>query len=159
MTNPHSAALKLLEKIKRFADDTGSLLVEGFHLLALFAIGATIVWAGAQAFLGMVKQGHVGVEGILLLFIYLELGAMIGIYFKTNSMPVRFLIYVAITALTRLLIGLVNVEHLQPRVDLLIVTGAIFTLSVCVLILRYGSYRFPSDKKYMDPADTDITES
>ncbi len=36
------------------------------------------------------------------LFIYLELGAMVGIYFKTNHMPVRFLIYIAITALTRL---------------------------------------------------------
>ena len=45
---------------------------------------------------------------MLLLFIYLEVGAMVGIYFKTNHMPVRFLIYVAITALTRHLVGFVN---------------------------------------------------
>ena len=152
----NASVFRILNRNKEFADSVGTLLVEGFHLLGLFAIGATIVWAAAKAFLGMVVKGHVGVEDILLLFIYLELGAMIGIYFKTNRMPVRFLIYVAITALTRLLIGLVNAEHLQPRMDLLIVTGAIFTLSVCVLILRYGSYRFPSDKKYMDPTDTDI---
>lgn len=54
----------------------------------------------------MIEEGHIKIDDILLLFIYLELGAMVGIYFKTNHMPVRFLIYVAITALTRLLISM-----------------------------------------------------
>ena len=53
----------------------------------------------------MAQKGHASIDDILLLFIYLELGAMVGIYFKTNHMPVRFLIYVAMTALTRLLIS------------------------------------------------------
>jgi hypothetical protein len=30
---------------------------------------------------------------------------MVGIYFKTNHMPVRFLVYVGITAFTRLRVG------------------------------------------------------
>lgn len=158
MTDTHSAALRLLNRIKKFADETGGLLVEGFHLLALFAIGATIVWAAIQAFFVMIAKGQVDVEDVLLLFIYLELGAMVGIYFKTNRMPVRFLIYVAITALTRLLIGLVNVEHQHPGMDLFIVTGAIFILSACVLILRYGSYRFPTDRNYIDATDKDVEE-
>ena len=148
-----------LNKNRVLVNRFGSLLVGGFHLLGLFAIGATIVWAAFRAFLVMVESDNIGVEDILLLFIYLELGAMIGIYFKTNRMPVRFLIYVAITALTRLLIGLVNIEHLQPRLDLLIATGAIFILSLCVLILRYGSYRFPSNKEYTDHSDTDVQET
>ena len=59
------------------ADRVGSALVVGFHILALFAIGATIVWAAVFAFFKMVTQGHATVEDILLLFIYLELGAMI----------------------------------------------------------------------------------
>jgi protein PsiE len=159
MLTTRADAEKLLNKFRGFTDKFGNLLVEGFHLLALFAIGATIVWAAFQAFITMVYKGHASVEDILLLFIYLELGAMIGIYFKTNHMPVRFLIYVAITALTRLLIGLVNVEHQQAKMDLLIVTGAIFTLSVCVLILRYGSYKFPSVKILSDPAELDAQES
>src|SRR5690606_14939219 len=86
------------------AQSLGNLLVESFHYLALFAIGGITAWASVVAFLGMLEKGHVTVDDILLLFIYLELGAMVGIYFKTNHMPVRFLIYVAITALTRLLI-------------------------------------------------------
>lgn len=158
MTQTPSTISQLSERIKKFADDFGGFLVEGFHLLALFSIGGTIVWAACLAFATMITKGHVSVEDVLLLFIYLELGAMVGIYFKTNRMPVRFLIYVAITALTRLLIGLVNVEHHKPGYDLLIVTGAIFSLTICVLILRYGSYRFPTDRKYIDSLDQDVEE-
>jgi phosphate starvation-inducible membrane PsiE len=33
----------------------------------------------------MLEQGHIKIDDILLLFIYLELGAMVGIYFKTNQ--------------------------------------------------------------------------
>ena len=142
------------------ADRFGSALVSGFHLLALFAIGATIVWAAAFEFLKMLSQGHASVEDILLLFIFLELGAMVGIYFTTNHMPVRFLIYVALTALTRLLIGMVNEEHVDlmdaittPHLGLLVVTGGILMLAVAVLVLRYASYRFPSDRPIVRGGD------
>ncbi|NNF80815.1 MAG: hypothetical protein HKN05_22565 [Rhizobiales bacterium] len=93
----------------------------------------------------MMKKGTASVEDLLLLFIYLEIGAMVGIYFKTNHMPVRFLIYVAITALTRHLVGFVNAHH-KPEFDILIVAGGIFVLAASVLALRYGSYRFPSNR-------------
>ena len=59
----------------------GDVLVEVFHYLALFVIGATVVWSAAHDYIGMMKEGHATLENILLLFIYLELGAMIGIYF------------------------------------------------------------------------------
>ena len=121
----------------------GNTLVYWFHLLALFAIGASIVWSAVFAFLTMTEQGHAKIEDILLLFIYLELGAMVGIYFKTNHMPVRFLIYIAMTALTRMLIGFINVDHV-PGEGILIVSGAILMLAFAILVLRYGSYRFPS---------------
>lgn len=101
----------------------------------------------------MAARGHATVEDILLLFIYLELGAMVGIYFATNRMPGRFLIDVAITALTRLLIGMINFEHinlqdaiLTPHLGLLVATGGILMLSLAVLVMRYASYRFPSDR-------------
>ncbi len=138
-------------KIHELADKFGEALVSVFHLLALFAIGATIVWAAAFEFFKMMAQGHASVEDILLLFIFLELGAMVGIYFTTNHMPVRFLLYVALTALTRLLIGMVNLEHVElidaiqtPHVGLLVVTGCILMLAIAVLMLRYASYKYPS---------------
>ena len=145
MTTLELRMLRLKERAEGIFEQVGDLMVTSFHFLALFAIGATIVWAAVFAFAGMVSKGHATIEDILLLFIYLELGAMVGIYFKTNHMPVRFLIYVAMTALTRLLISMVNVEHI-PDIRIIIVTGGILILALCVLVLRIGSYRYPSGK-------------
>ena len=128
-------------KIEGVADSVGNSLVNIFHLLALFAIGGAVVWSAIFAFLEMVTVGTASVEDILLLFIYLELGAMVGIYFKTNHMPVRFLIYVAITALTRMLIEIVS-DINSPHEEILSVVGSIVMLTLAVLILRFGSYKY-----------------
>ena len=72
----------------------------------------------------MVNKGHASIDDILLLFIYLELGAMVGIYFKTNHMPVRFLIYVAMTALTRLMIADIQHNH-TPDDGIILVSVAL----------------------------------
>ena len=127
------------EKVDRF----GGALVDGFHYLALFAIGGAIVWSAAYAFIGMAAKGYASIDDILLLFIYLELGAMVGIYFRTNHMPVRFLIYVGITGLTRLLVGDIAVHH---KLDwgIVVVPAGILLLALANLVVRYGSARFPS---------------
>jgi phosphate starvation-inducible membrane PsiE len=133
----------LHHRLNKLANVVGSLLVGIFHYLALFAIGGTIVWSAVHAFAAMVAEGKATIDDILLLFIYLELGAMIGIYFITNHMPVRFLIYVSITALTRLLIANIQHDH-TPTYGILIVSGGILLLSIATLVIRYGSARFPS---------------
>lgn len=122
---------------------SGNILVEGFHLLGLFAIGASTVWAAAVAFLAMVAKGTATIEDLLLLFIYLEIGAMVGIYFKTNRMPVRFLIYVAITAVTRHVVVVVT-THKVPEMETLLTAVAILVLALAVVALRFGSYYLPS---------------
>jgi len=136
--------------MKVTADAVGTLLVDAFHHLALFAIGATTVWSAATAFLGMVEKGRAQLSDLLLLFIYLEIGAMIGIYFKTTELPVRYLVYIAITALARVLIEVVSAEH-QTGIDLLILAGAILVLSFAALVLRVASRRqAPSDRPVAD---------
>ena len=134
---------KLHHCIHEVADSLGNLLVETFHYLALFAIGGATAWAAVHAFFGMIEKSSVTVDDILLLFIYLELGAMVGIYFKTNHMPVRFLIYVAITALTRLMISDISHHH-SPTWGVVLVSAAILLLAVSILVVRYASARFPS---------------
>jgi len=156
MAGLEDRVVALNERTEDFAETFGKFLVSGFHWLALFAIGATIVWAATFAFIGMVRQGQATVEDILLLFIYLELGAMVGIYFKTNHMPVRFLIYVAITAQTRMLIGTIDIKHV-PDAGTLIMTGAILLLAVAVLVLRFASYRYPADPKLRERDAGDVT--
>ena len=131
------------KRVSAAADVIGNVLVDGFHHLALFAIGGAIVWSAVVAFLGMAGKGHATIDDILLLFIYLELGAMVGIYFKTNHMPVRFLIYVAMTALTRLLILDVQ-THDAPVTGIIWISGAILLLALATLVIRFGSSKFPS---------------
>ena len=140
--------------METLADAVGTFLVVAFHYLALFAIGGTTVWSAAAAFAGMVARGHAGLSDILLLFIYLEIGAMVGIYFKTTRLPVRYLIYITITALSRVLIELVSAEH-RTGIDILVVAGPILMLSFAVLVLRFGSYRYPSGERPASDAKTD----
>ena len=144
MRRSNRFAATLHTELRGFSDAFGTLLVDTFHYLALFALGATTVWSAIGAFLGMVHRGRAELGDLLLLFIYLEIGAMVGIYFKTTRLPVRYLIYIAITALGRVLIELVGAEH-RTGLDILIVSGAILLLSFAVLVLRFGSSRFPSN--------------
>ena len=136
---------KNLEKV---ANKVGNLLVRTFHYLALFAIGSAIVWSAFFTFLDLTEKASASIEDILLLFIYLELGAVVGIYFKTNHMPVRFLIYVAITALTRMLLEYLNEWHESPKdqihYEILIICGGIVFLAISILVLRYSSHNYPS---------------
>jgi phosphate starvation-inducible membrane PsiE len=137
-------AASLHRGIKTVADALGTLLVDAFHYLALFAIGAITVWSAVAAFLGMASKGSAELSDILLLFIYLEIGAMVGIYFKTTELPVRYLIYIAITALGRVLIEIVGAEH-RTGIELLIVAAAILVLSLAVLVLRFAYQKDATD--------------
>jgi phosphate starvation-inducible membrane PsiE len=148
---------KLRKGLHGSADSLGNLCVEAFHYLALFGIGAITAYAAVATFIDMLSKGGISVDDILLLFIYLELGAMVGIYFKTNHMPIRFLLYVAITALTRLLIGDVS-HHKAPDVGLLYVCGGILLLAFAILVVRYASYRYPSTK-VLDANGKQVDES
>lgn len=127
-------------------DRVGDVAVSVFHKLALFGIGAATVWAAGWTFVELFTKHHATVSDLLLMFIYLEIGAMVGIYFRTNHMPVRFLLYIAITALTRHMVDIMS--HLPIKIDEMIaVAGSTFVIAVSVLIVRYTSARYPSEHK------------
>lgn len=135
---------KELEKVQK----VGNTLVDVFHFLALFIIGGTVVWSALYEYMGMMSKGYAALKDILLLFIYLELGAMIGIYFKTHRLPVQFLIFIAITALSRhLVIDVQKVSDPFHLYLLLVISGAILILSVALFVLTYTA------KKYGRPED------
>ncbi len=125
-------------------DHYGDMLVGVFHRITLFAIGAATVWAAGYTVLDIfMNKRHASIQDLLLLFIFLEIGAMVGIYFKTNHMPIRFLIYIAITALTRHTVDLVT--HTGDTVWEIAVMGATtFLLALSVYVIRMASHKFPS---------------
>lgn len=120
---------------RSWIDELGSLFIELFHYLALFVIGASIVWSAVVAYIGMMSQSHATLSDILLLFIYLEFGAMVSIYFKTSMMPVTCLIYIAITALSRFLIGDIQAHH-QVDNEIIWVSAAILLLAIATRVIR-----------------------
>lgn len=122
-------------KVEQFGD----AMVHVFHLLALFIIGGTVIWSAAVEYITIINTGTVGLKDILLLFIYLELGAMVGIYFRTKKLPVIFLIYIAITALTRVLA--VDIKTMESE-KVLALSGAIAILSLSGVIMSLRKSRW-----------------
>ena len=131
-----------LLKMKRVFDNVGTLVMSLLHNLMLFVIAIATVWSAIgefeHIFLGVAAPT---LKDILLLFIYLEVLAMVAIYFRTHRLPVRYLVYIAITALTRILV--VDVKTMSSQ-EIMVFAGAILILTVAVLTLKFGSSRFPS---------------
>jgi protein PsiE len=120
----------------------GDYVVELFHLLGLFVVGATIVWSAVVEYLAIIAKGHASLGDILLLFIYLELGAMVGVFFRTHRIPVIFLLFITITAMTRYLA--IDIKTMPMEV-ILIISGSILLLAIAILVLRYSSRHFSTE--------------
>src|SRR5690349_23082584 len=145
------------QDLKDRLDRLGTALVSSFQVVALFVIGATIVWSAVTDYLKMIASGHAGLDDILLLFIYLELGTIVGIYFKTDRLPVLFLLYVAITALTRFLA--IDIKDLSIE-SVLAVTGSIFVLTLAVLVVQIATSKFAMETRHKgSPSTIDADQS
>jgi phosphate starvation-inducible membrane PsiE len=118
----------------------GDISVEAFHLLGLFVIGGTIVWTAINTYiLDIMSKPYASLDDILLLFIYLELGAMVGIFFRTKRLPVIFLLFISMTALTRYLA--IDLKHFDD-LRMITIVIAILLLSIAAYILRYCENKF-----------------
>ena len=106
--------------------------------LALILI-ATVIAIGQETW-EIIEKQRVDLADLLLLFIYLEVVAMVGIYFESHSLPVRFPLYIAMVALARYLI----LDSKTMEWERLLGIGAvILTLALAILVIRFGHKRFP----------------
>ena len=100
----------------------------------LILIAVLTVFATGEEILSIFTQQSVQLADLLLLFIFTEVLGMIGIFFVSNRIPITLPIFIAMTAIARLII-------LQGKdMDmsfLLYEAGAILILSIAVLILRF----------------------
>ena len=93
----------------------------------------------------MLSAGKATLADLLLMFLYLEVLAMVGLYYKSGKLPVRFPIYIAIVALARyLVLDLKNLDVWQ----VLSVAGTMLLLTLAVLVIRYGhvTFRYGEDE-------------
>lgn len=118
----------------------GLELVENLGLLVI-AI-ATVV-AGYQEVMVMISNAKVTLADLLLMFLYLEVLTMVGLYYSSGKLPVRFPLYIAMVALARFVI--LDVKELDVW-HLIGISGSILLLAGAVLVIRYGHVRFPYEE-------------
>lgn len=116
---------------------SGLDIVEYAGLLVIAVATAVAMYQEAMT---MVASHRVALADLLLMFLYLEVLAMIGQYLKSGQIQVRFPLYIGMVALARYLI-LDLKDMTESRV--LAVAAAIFLLTIAVLVIRYGHVRFP----------------
>ena len=87
------------------------------------------------------KKMSVQLADLLLLFIYTEVLGMIGIFFVSNKIPITLPIFIAMTAIARLII--LQGKEAEPS-KLLFEAGAVLLLALALAILSWASQRSPS---------------
>lgn len=115
----------------------------------LFVIAIATVIAGYQEIVKMFHAGVVTLADLLLLFLYLEVIAMVGAYLESGKLPVRMPIYIGIVALARYLA--LDAKDMEAW-KIMAVSGAIVLLAGAVLALRYGhsKYPYPTHKSLLE---------
>jgi len=119
---------------------TGKQLLRLIEYGGLIIITIATLIAGTQEILGMVAAGRVTLADLLMLFIYLEIIAMVAVYLDSGKLPVRMPLYIAMVALARYLA--LDIKHIDSW-EIFAVSGAILILAAAVLLIRYGKVRFP----------------
>ena len=113
---------------------------------ALLAIIALLtILATYEEVLKIYHANSVQLADLLLLFIYTEVLGMIGIFFVSNRIPITLPIFIAMTAISRLII-LQGKE--MDMSFLLYEAGAILVLAIAVLVVRYKplkTYSYQTD--------------
>lgn len=123
--------------------NTGHGLITVAEDIGLFLVAIATIIAMSFEVLTMVDAMRVTLADLLLLFIYLEVLAMIGIYLKSGKLPVRMPIYITIVALARyIILDMKNIDTYR----MLGLAASILILAVTVLVIRYGHHVFPYDK-------------
>ena len=101
--------------------------------LLIFIAFATI-FATVQEIIELVKLKRVLLADLLLLFIYTEVLGMVAAFYRSSRIPVTLPLFIAMTALARMII----LQGKEPS-DLLFEAGAIVLVAIACLIIRTRS--------------------
>jgi protein PsiE len=114
-----------------------------FHIVeivGLVIIAIITIIAGIQEVQLMIERKEVHLSDLLMMFIYLEILAMVIIYLESGRLPIRIPLYIAIVALARYMI--LDMKEMNEW-KILAISVAIVVLAGAVLILRYGHTKYP----------------
>ena len=109
-------------------------IVKQIQLIALIIILiATVVAFGIEIF-QMIINKKISLADLILLFLYLEVLAMVRVFWESQSIQITLPLFIAITALSRFII--LQGKSINPEI-LLYEAGAIVLIALAILILRF----------------------
>ena len=101
----------------------------------LFFIASFTIFIVAAEMFTVIQNGKIALTDLLLMFIYAEVLGMVAAFYQYRKIPITLPIFIAITALCRLII-------LQGKgistVDLIYEGCAVLLLAISTLIIQYG---------------------
>lgn len=105
------------------------LLEKGF----LAVIAVMTVAAMGQEVWRVIGELKVELKDLLLMFIYAEVLGMIGAYYTNNRIPITLPLFIAITALSRMIV--LQGKELDPSI-LLYESGSILLIALACWVIR-----------------------
>ena len=102
-------------------------------IIALLTIVATV-----QEIIKIYDSGTINLADLLLLFIYTEVLGMIGVFYTSNRIPITLPLFIAMTAISRLII--LQGKGMDAS-TLLYEAGAILIIALACLAVRYRPNR------------------
>ena len=122
-----------------------NIIIRNIQLVAVIFILVGTVLAFGFEINEMYKAGRITLADLLLMFIYIEVIGMIGVFWASKTIRITYPVLIAITALARLII---LQDKDSASVNLIYQGSAILllALSVFFLTLRY-SKKLGMDKK------------
>ena len=126
--------------MKKMIQEFNQKLLAVVEHIGLLVIAVATVIAMIGEIMVMVRAEQVTLADLLLLFLYLEVFAMVGLYYTSGKIPVRYPLYIGMVALARYLV--LDIKSMEDW-RMLAVSGSILLLTVAVLLIRLGHVRYP----------------
>lgn len=126
--------------MKKTIQEFNQKLLSLVEHIGLLVIAIATVIAMANEVVIMLRAAQVTMADLLLLFLYLEVLAMVGAYYRSGKLPVRFPLYISMVALARYLV--LDIKGMDDW-RMLAITSSILLLTVAVLVVRVGHVRYP----------------
>ncbi|CAI8419213.1 MAG: Protein PsiE [SAR116 cluster bacterium] len=112
----------------------GTFIIELFEKSLLTIVALLTIIATFQELLAIFDARKVELADLLLLFLYTEVLGMVGAFYKSKKIPITLPLFIAMTALARLII-LQGKE--MEAITLLYEAGAILILALACLAIRF----------------------
>ena len=125
-------------RILKMPDINPKTLVKFIEKFLLAAIAVLTIIATVQEIYKIFLSGQVNLADLLLLFIYTEVLGMIGVFYSSNRIPITLPLFIAMTAISRLMI--LQGKDMEAS-TLLYEAGAILILSLACLAVRFRPSR------------------